>query len=68
MQSLPERSVMDRADQAVTLASMVLSSGSLTTRSPVLPGTASLLTALRGTDSLSRCSCRITVPGAGATV
>lgn len=59
---------MDRAPQAVTLASMVLSSASVITRSPVLPGTASLLTALRGADSLSRCSCRITVPGAGVTV
>lgn len=68
LQSLPLRSVMDRADQAVTLASMVASSVSLSTRFPVLPGTALLLIALSGTDSLSRCSCKITVPFAGWTV
>ena len=60
--------MIDRADQAVTLASMVLSSASVTTRLPVLPGTALLLTALSGTESLSMCSCWMTVPGAGGTL
>lgn len=68
MQSLPLRSVMDRAAQAVILASIADSSASLTTRPPVFPGISSLFTALMGTDSLSRCSCWITVPAAGGTV
>lgn len=67
-QSLPPRSVMDRADQAVIFVSMALSSASLTTRAPVLPGMSLLLTALMGTVSLSRCSCRSTRPLAGWTV
>ena len=68
LQSLALRSVMDRAAQTLTRVSMLASSSSVTTREPVFPGTASALTADMGTDSLSRCSCRVTVPGPGTTL
>ena len=67
LQSLPDRSVMDRADQAVTRVSRLASSDSLTAL-PALSGTRSGFTARMGVTSLSRCSARTVLPAAGATV
>ena len=58
---------MERADQAVTRVSRLASSDSLTTL-PVLAGTRSEFTARMGVTSLSRCSARMVLPAAGATV
>ena len=67
LQSLPDWSVIDRADQAVTRVSRLASSDSRITL-PALSGTRSLFTARMGVTSLSRCSALTTPPAAGATV
>ncbi len=55
-------------DHAAILVSILAISASLIGFDPDVAGTRLLLTALIGPVSLSRCSWRMTLPAAGATV
>lgn len=66
-QSLPLVSSMVRVSHSAALASILASSLSLMIASPAVGGTASLLMALIGPVSLSRCSVRITPPCRGGS-
>lgn len=67
-QSLPLRSVFDRAAHTVIRVSIFSSSAWLMIFSPAVAGTALLLMALIGPVSLSRCSFKTVPPWRGGVV